>query len=244
MKTVEYLSKLYVIEGTVGVPDGAILLDTLSADKLVDLRNILTSGLDLGKSIKMFQSKAKGIKLVTDLLLKWDVKDFDDDLPEEMQAGATEPDGVQASPTPDDAQEAPKAQEAPERMISVDDLMAHEFEEEDLVIVKREWPDGIPATEASVKRAFDLGMDGGIFQKAIDTANVSKVQVRAGSKQAVMIDLLKRPEGASIKEIASLLEWQNHTVRGTISRDLKKRLGLQVTKSRVEGRGQVYRIAS
>ena len=69
-------------------------------------------------------------------------------------------------------------------------------------------------------------------------------KVRDGSKQAALIDLLKRSEGASIKEIAEALKWLNHTVRGAISRDLKKRLGLPVTKSRVEGRGQVYRIES
>ena len=178
MKTVEYLSKLYVVEGTVGVPDGAIVLDTLSADKLVSLRNILTSGLDLGRPINMFQSKAKGIKLVTDLLLKWE-SSFNDDLPEDMQAAPTEPEEATQAPTePEEATQAPK------------------------------------------------------------------IKVREGSKQAALIDLLKRPEGASIKEIASTLEWLNHTVRGAISRDLKKRLGLEVAKMRSEGRGQVYRIAS
>ena len=68
-------------------------------------------------------------------------------------------------------------------------------------------------------------------------------KVRDGTKQAALIDLLKRPEGASIKEICGALNWVNHTARGAISRDVKKKLGLKVTKSKVEGRGQVYRIA-
>ena len=72
MKTVEFLRKHYVVEGTVGAPDDAIFLDTLPADKLVELRNLLVSNLDLGRSIKMFQSKAKGIRLMKAMLLKWD----------------------------------------------------------------------------------------------------------------------------------------------------------------------------
>ena len=233
MRTVEFLRKSYVVEGTVGASDEAIFLDTLSSDKLVELRNLLTSNLDLGRDIKMFQSKAKGVKLVTDLLVKWDAFDpevetdpeFNDDLPAEMQPPPVEA-VVPTGPT-----------------IFVDDLLRHDFEEEDVKIVNQEWPHGIPATETSVKRAFDLGMDGGIFQKAIDAVTVPTGKVRDGTKQAALIDLLKRPEGASIKEIVAALNWLPHTTRGAISRDVKKKLGLTVTKSKVEGRGQVYRIA-
>ena len=50
----------------------------------------------------------------------------------------------------------------------------------------------------------------------------------AGSKQARVIGLLQRPEGATIDEIASAMGWQRHTVRGLISGALKKRLGLDI----------------
>jgi hypothetical protein len=40
---------------------------------------------------------------------------------------------------------------------------------------------------------------------------------RAGSKQARVIGLMQRPEGATIDEIASAMGWQRHTVRGLIS---------------------------
>ena len=56
--------------------------------------------------------------------------------------------------------------------------------------------------------------------------------------------MLKRPEGASIAEIAAAFGWQAHTVRGAIAGTLKKKLGLEVTSEKVEGRGRVYKIAA
>jgi predicted ArsR family transcriptional regulator len=65
---------------------------------------------------------------------------------------------------------------------------------------------------------------------------------RAGSKQARVIGLLQRPEGATIDEIASAMGWQRHTVRGLISGALKKKLGLHVL-SEATDRGRLYRIS-
>ncbi len=66
--------------------------------------------------------------------------------------------------------------------------------------------------------------------------------VRKGTKQALLIDLLKRKTGAAIDEIVEATGWQPHSVRGAISGALKKKLGLTVTSDNVEGRGRVYRI--
>ena len=55
---------------------------------------------------------------------------------------------------------------------------------------------------------------------------------RAGTKQAKMIDLLKRPEGATVEQIAAATGWQHHTIRGAISGALKKKLGLTVEATR------------
>lgn len=68
-------------------------------------------------------------------------------------------------------------------------------------------------------------------------------RMRADSKQAQLIAMLKSPEGATIDEIVSNFGWQAHTVRGAIAGALKKKLGLTVTSEKVEGRGRVYRIA-
>ena len=65
---------------------------------------------------------------------------------------------------------------------------------------------------------------------------------RADSKQARLIEMLKRKEGASIEEIVTALGWQPHTVRGAIAGALKKKLGLEVSSEKVEGRGRVYKL--
>ena len=67
---------------------------------------------------------------------------------------------------------------------------------------------------------------------------------RADSKQAKLVEMLKRTQGASIGEISTAFDWQAHTVRGAIAGALKKKLGLDVKSEKVEGRGTVYRIAA
>jgi hypothetical protein len=63
----------------------------------------------------------------------------------------------------------------------------------------------------------------------------------ARSKQAQVIGLLRRPQGATVDEVAAVMGWQQHTVRGLISGALKKKLGLQVISEKIE-RGRLYRI--
>ena len=75
---------------------------------------------------------------------------------------------------------------------------------------------------------------------------------RAGTKQARMIGLLERPEGATVAQIAAATGWQHHTVRGAISGALRKKLGLTIAATRTrevgpnrtgaKGSGTVYRI--
>ena len=63
-------------------------------------------------------------------------------------------------------------------------------------------------------------------------APAEKPTPRAGTKQALMIELLKRPEGATVEQIAAATGWQHHTIRGAISGALKKKLGLTVEATR------------
>jgi hypothetical protein len=61
------------------------------------------------------------------------------------------------------------------------------------------------------------------------------------SKQDEVIVMLRRPEGATVDEVASATGWQRHTVRGVFSGTLKKKLGLTIASAKEE-RGRVYRI--
>jgi hypothetical protein len=89
-------------------------------------------------------------------------------------------------------------------------------------------------------------------EAAPDGAPAAKPAPRTGTKQALMIDLLKRPEGATVEQIAAATGWQHHTIRGAISGALKKKLGLTVEATRTrevgpnkpgaKGSSTVYRI--
>src|SRR6476660_36842 len=63
------------------------------------------------------------------------------------------------------------------------------------------------------------------------------------SKQDAVIAMLRRPEGATVDEVASATGWQRHTVRGVFSGTLKKKLGLTLASAKEE-RGRVYRIGA
>ena len=63
------------------------------------------------------------------------------------------------------------------------------------------------------------------------------------SKQDAVVAMLRRPEGATVDEMASATGWQRHTVRGVFSGTLKKKLGLTLASTKEE-RGRVYRVAA
>jgi len=65
---------------------------------------------------------------------------------------------------------------------------------------------------------------------------------REGTKQATLITMLRAPDGATIEEIMAATNWQSHTVRGAMAGALKKKLRLEVTSEKVEGRGRVYKL--
>ncbi|MEX5728580.1 hypothetical protein Ga0609869_001933 [Rhodovulum iodosum] len=67
---------------------------------------------------------------------------------------------------------------------------------------------------------------------------------RMGTKQAKLIEMLRAGGGATIDEIVAETGWQPHTVRGAFAGALKKKLGLEVTSEKVEGRGRVYSLPS
>jgi hypothetical protein len=80
-----------------------------------------------------------------------------------------------------------------------------------------------------------------ILKHASVTPEVKQPTQRAGTKQAMLIEMLQSPDGATIAEIVSATGWLAHTARGVISGVLKKKLGLAITTTKVDVRGLVYR---
>ena len=68
------------------------------------------------------------------------------------------------------------------------------------------------------------------------------VRTRETSKQATVINMLKRTEGATIDQICEATGWQPHTVRGAMAGALKKKLGLDIQSSKESGGYRTYRI--
>ncbi len=109
--------------------------------------------------------------------------------------------------------------------------------------------DGEPAGESSkqptLTKVRTKKPRGGTVRKTAAPKSNSRQSlpaVRPGTKQALLIDLLKRKTGATIDEIVEATGWQAHSVRGAISGTLKKKLGLAVLSEKADDRGRVYRI--
>jgi hypothetical protein len=90
--------------------------------------------------------------------------------------------------------------------------------------------------------------------KAAKVAAVKKIrsgQVRsgdqpvrhcAGSKQARVIEMLMKPEGATIGAIMKATDWQQHSVRGFFAGIIRKKLKLTLISEATEA-GRIYKIA-
>jgi hypothetical protein len=67
---------------------------------------------------------------------------------------------------------------------------------------------------------------------------------RDGSKAQKIIELLKRPEGATLAAIMKATDWQAHSVRGFLSGTIRKKLGLNVVSTKAEDGERTYSIES
>ena len=67
-------------------------------------------------------------------------------------------------------------------------------------------------------------------------------KTRDGSKKAIVLDMLKRPDGVTLADIMSATDWQAHSVRGFISGSLGKEMGLTVESFKRPDGVRAYRI--
>jgi hypothetical protein len=65
---------------------------------------------------------------------------------------------------------------------------------------------------------------------------------RPGSKTAKMLDLLKRPGGATLKDLMKATGWLPHSVRGFLSGTVGKKMGLIVTSTKGEDGERTYSV--
>ena len=100
--------------------------------------------------------------------------------------------------------------------------------------------------EAGVFVATNTGLQkiGITIQSTTPSPMQAPRTTRGGTKQAVLIDLLKRPKGATLTQMTEATGWQIHTVRGAMAGALKKKLGLEITSEKQPGTDRVYRITT
>ena len=75
------------------------------------------------------------------------------------------------------------------------------------------------------------------------TAKDATPTARDGSKKAIVLDMLKRPDGATLTDIMSATDWQAHSVRGFISGSLGKKMGLTVESFKRPDGVRAYKVA-
>jgi len=103
-----------------------------------------------------------------------------------------------------------------------------------------------PATPVAAPLEADTEIEAAVTAAEATWAQgrpTAKPRTRENSKQADVIRMLQRPEGATVRQICESTGWQAHTVRGTFAGAFKKKLGLNIVSEKSQGAERIYRIA-
>ena len=106
-------------------------------------------------------------------------------------------------------------------------------------------PEVAPLEEYPELEATVANVEAQWAQAAQQTLAAPKIhRQREHSKQATIIGMLRRPEGATVAQICACTGWQAHTVRGTFAGAFKKKLGLSITSAKPDGGERCYYVAA
>jgi hypothetical protein len=101
-----------------------------------------------------------------------------------------------------------------------------------------------PAKAKSAKKATPAKKGAKAPKGAKKAGSAKAGKTREGSKTAQILDLLKRPGGATRAEIMKATGWQAHSVRGFISGTVGKKMGLTVASTKGENGARTYSVKS
>ncbi|MDM7933676.1 DUF3489 domain-containing protein [Tabrizicola sp.] len=165
-----------------------------------------------------------------------------------LTAGAQRPDNI--------ALPMPKGLAGAAAKMAVTKMIEHGWLQEVDANVRRNEPlwretgDGHGTTLAVTKAGLlAIGIEPVVVKTRVASCGVANAQseaknltLRTGTKQALLITMLRRAEGATMQEIVAATGWQAHSARGALSGALGKKLGLVVVSAKEDARGRVYRI--
>ncbi|MGQ9919549.1 MAG: DUF3489 domain-containing protein [Bryobacteraceae bacterium] len=108
--------------------------------------------------------------------------------------------------------------------------------------VARVWRAVQALTPTAAPRAADVALEAAKSRRTQTPDKDAAPEAREGSKKAIVLELLRRPEGATLADIQAATSWQAHSVRGFLSGALGKKMGLTVESVKTPDGARSYRL--